>query len=269
MEAILNQEPQNVRQIIANSFQACKTIYLKMLFFTIVFVLIPTAFQVATRDVFKSLVTYFYVGLIVNGLASCLFFAFFFHYANNIITNKNIGYRNSVSTAIRKFPACFIAGIIFYLLAYSSNMLIPWLPSLFPAIQPIYAFIFFTLFFTINTFFAVLLLFFIPNIVLNNNGALQSLINSAKLVHHNWWKTFLIVAVPILVLSLVDFIFGHMFSFYKTQALHSANPQNYNVLFQSEKLTTSLLYALFIPWIIAAILSQYYNLKSRINLIKQ
>lgn len=107
----------------------------------------------------------------------------------------------------------------------------------------------------IATFLGFMLMFFpaaliivyaymtVINIVLNDQGPWEAFINSFKLVYRHWWQTFSVLVIPAAIL----FFCGSVYQ------------ANYTAFY----ITTFILLLISLPWLNAAIFTQYQNLKAK------
>ncbi|MBV8801536.1 MAG: hypothetical protein JO131_00970, partial [Gammaproteobacteria bacterium] len=123
---------------------------------------------------------------------------------------------------------------------------------------------FFTaIFLAFNAWLAVyiynLLIFYLPLILTENKGILTSIEKSILLVWRNWWRTFIFLLIPwfsyIVILLFIRNIFHLALNIYFVTPL-----------FEPSWFATILhifLFAIFIPWVAAALLIQLRDLELR------
>jgi hypothetical protein len=111
--------------------------------------------------------------------------------------------------------------------------------------------------FFINLFLFVLFYFYMALIITEDNGPIDSLEHSARLVWGRWWKTFWVIVTPWLVYTLV--LMGFKALGVNLHIFIIETPIYSMTLFPT--LVHIILFAIFIPWFASTMLVQLRNLE--------
>lgn len=93
---------------------------------------------------------------------------------NTIGSDQKVSLQKSFSLAFYKLPMLYLANIIYYIVIVIGTILF-----LFPAV-----------------FLWILFVMFIPLMIFENLGVLESYVTSAKMVWGSWWQTFIALLIP-------------------------------------------------------------------------
>lgn len=141
---------------------------------------------------------------------------------NAMITGEDNNINRSLQVAMSKFPRIAVALIIYFVIGMLGSVVF-----ILPGI-----------------FLFVLLIFYLPLIVIDNESIFGSISRSAQLVWGNWWRTFIVILVPAIVMAIPNF--------FVTQ---------FNLV--TRVFIEMVWLTLFLPWMNAVILAQLNNLKLR------
>lgn len=112
------------------------------------------------------------------------------------------------------------------------------------------------------TYFFFAFCFYLPIILMEKKGFLAAMTKSVRLVWGNWWRTVAVLMTPCLAylvsIILVKYLFKINIHLYYTTL---PEPQSLMAI-----LIHIVLFAIFIPWIAAAMLVQLQDLEKRANL---
>ena len=257
----LSKSPQHIRSVFSNSFMIYKLIWAPIFPFIFIMsilscflailppliepILPVNAENVLSLDaVLKSFVFHKPLMWIFAALTLLLLYfsaaVLYKAYHKIFSSNKACSFLSVLSVTLRKYPVCLIAFVLFSICFFAGFILL-----VFPGV------FLFTLFY-----------FYLLIIMAENKGAIDALESSAILVWSHWWRTFIVAILPIIVCEI---LFG--------RAARHFTP----ILIDAFKITPGLadsisecfwttVYTFFIiPWLFSLQLSQYHDLKERLE----
>lgn len=123
------------------------------------------------------------------------------HRMYNMVTQANYDLSNSITYVLSKYLIMVVSMLI-----VGCVMLVPIvIAGLLTALsQPFMVLVLLAELFIIFSLF--LFMFNIPAILFDNKGCLDAIKSSAQLVWGNWWRTFLIFVVPLLLIFILDLV---------------------------------------------------------------
>jgi hypothetical protein len=133
-------------------------------------------------------------------------------------------FKFSFVAAGKKYFKILIASIIYYIMLVIGGLLV--LPGIF---------------------LAFLFAFYLPAILFDDSGIIGSIVESARIVWGNWWRTTLVILLPVLLSFILIQMIASMFMAYISLYL----------------ITIMILNVFFIPYLMSVILVQFYDLKVR------
>lgn len=252
--------PETTFQLLRRSWQLYCATFLKVFFLSLILSIIAFIPRIialiAGRDVVANLplLSPHQLWLLLIYIADLTLFMAILWRLQCVTTNAHEHLFDDVKTGFKKVPliiagalAQFLVFILVSITAIGVNLymvqqnlvsskdilgiLIIGLPAAFQFLFCVYAF--------------YLLYFYFPIILTENEGAIASLIKSAKLVWGRWWKTFWTITIPwiIYVIVLILFVkFGFRMHVYF---------YNLPTLTISSTILHIIIFAIFIPWFAA------------------
>ncbi len=178
---LLPTVPQPLTKVISNGLNLYRRARFKMLPLSTIYslVLLSNLFiDFGSRT--TVMVWYFVVTYLVN----LYFCAGLFVQARAVWQNQPEPFRKVLLITIKKYLRCLIAGMAYFVLTYLGLLLL-----LLPGI-----------------FVGVILMLFIPNIMFNDSQPFDAIKRSFNLIKGNWWRSFAVIFVPIIIILLV-FVF--------------------------------------------------------------
>jgi hypothetical protein len=269
MQYAPSTQPENLIQTLSRSWSLYRATFLKAFLLALIIALIEFTPRIMMFVMSDSTIAVPYVWLriflLLCEFVDIVLFAAILWHIQSVALNRHESLRTDFRLGLKKLPTIIIAAFIqltLYGIICVSAMVIYYFLMTHPLTEhpehPVSIFlvgipVIVQFLFTFYLFF--LLYFYLPLILTENNGPINSLFHSARLVWNNWWKTFWVVVTPwfVYVAVLVGLkMLGAKFSIYTSQG------------FSSTPLATAihiLVFALFIPWFAATMLVQLRNLE--------
>lgn len=230
---------QSITTIWSESYSLCKQSFLQVLpwaFVLSVIALLISLGQMTGSDLttegtpeklsMRHLSVWTLFGIILNMLVSAFIYSAILYRINKIALQNDVGMAAAFNVARGKFLTVVLAMFIDLALVLS---------GLVALILP-------------GIFLSVALFFYMPLILFNDNTAWESIKNSIKLVWGDWWRTFLVITFPLIILVLVSVFLGEILG-----------EDNFLV----DVIVDLVIMPFFIPFFNALILVQFNDLKLR------
>jgi len=220
-------KPQTIFEVLTDSLTIYKQTFLRVWYWAVIIPLLSSLPLFLGLSVEK---TGFTISQFVLMFAIMLIAAFFMtvllHRIYCLATIENPNISETINLAKNKWPTVFLAMFI----------------------TTVLSFIGFMFFIVPGIFLSIMFMFYLPLILFDNTGVVDSIKGSFKLVWGSWWFTFAVIFLPTLIFVLVTSIISLIFG--KNVAYWSA-------------IVDIVLVTVFTPFIQSIILVQFNNLKLR------
>lgn len=277
MDAILPSQPETYRQLIRRSILLYRLSFKKVFLFALLLsltVFIPRLVSNAVgHPIFNDLTAFNPKNLWIMAinLVGLIFFIAIIWHMHCVIVGQHEPMVQDVEMGLKKIFYVFVAGIIQSLILFGVILVAYGFQWLIPTIHPylgqdIFSVLFLTLIFFSQLFLilyvAVLFIFVVPIIAIENKGIISALERSVLLGWNHSLRIFLLQMVPwcslVLFFVLLKLILGvDVHIYFYDQAMH---PFWVTIL-------QWFIFALFIPWDAAMLLVQLKDLELRKHIV--
>jgi hypothetical protein len=268
MQYAPSTQPENLIQTLSRSWNLYRATFLKAFLLALLIALIEFTPRILMFVMGGSITIPFIwlrILLLLCEFVDIVLFAAILWHLQNVALNQHESLKSDFRLGLKKLPniiiAAFVQLILYGVICFSAMVIYYFLlthPLTEHPLHPLGIFlvgipVILQFLFTVYLFF--LFYFYLPLILTENNGPINSLFHSARLVWNNWWKTFWVVVTPwvIYVVVLTGLkVLGANFGIYMYKG------------FSNTPLATAihlLVFALFIPWFAATMLLQLRNLE--------
>lgn len=234
----LPSQRKPVGAVLLDSLKLYKSVFLKLLPFSILYAIFLNVSNLVFifRNHHITLPQYLSSIFVINLINLWLFMVLLF-LGYQEMTGLKKDYSRACLIALRKYPVALITSPI-YLFLISIGIVLFFLPGIF---------------------IAFLLGLYLTAIVIDNMDVIESLQYSAKLTWHHWWRTFIILIIPLLLSMLASITIEVLFET-PTMFLHKLAPQT---LALDTFIVAIILTIVFLPWFVTTTLCLYHDLKLR------
>ena len=237
------EQPNTIAKVLDSSFKLYLVSFKKLiglglmiaaaaLAFNLVFQMTMSGLQSKSDpDAFLNVLPLFLGIFIVYGIATIILYAAMISRIDNLVHEKDDSIAGAIALGLKKLPSMLLASVL-YTLALIVGSLLLVIPGLILSLS--------------LAFFAYLL-------ILENEGAYQSLKSSHKLVWGNWWRTATVFMVPGIVIMIVFVLIGII------AGATGSLDQEFGIF----DVITNLFAAIYMPYFYCLAYVQYRDLKLR------
>lgn len=166
---------------------------------------------------------------LVVGLASSVFYGASLYRIHHLVEGQDDDFTDMMLAAAKKLPSLFFASLL-YTLAVIGGIFLLLIPGVILSISLIFCWYY---------------------IILEDQGAVDALMSSHRLVWGDWWRTNLVFFAPIALLFVIFFILGAVAS-----VILEPNSEGFQIF-------SGLLGAVAAPYFYSIVYLQYRDLKLR------
>jgi hypothetical protein len=186
----LPQQPLSVKQVIQSSYALFKESLRKLhVALTLFFVLVSAPFIIMDLlninwvhlVVLSEHRIKYAVFILIYLIATFWIYGTYYHQLNNMMRAQPVTTRHSLLVVLKKLPYLIVAFII----AAVANV-IGFLVFVIPGIYLI----------------AVITIYY-PIIIIDNTGPIEGFKYAVRLIHHNWWRTAIVLIIPVAISFLL------------------------------------------------------------------
>ncbi|HLG38231.1 MAG TPA: hypothetical protein VI461_01140 [Chitinophagaceae bacterium] len=224
---------EKVSEVWSDSFKVYKEHFTKIVGLVFVANLISAVLQyfMPIDETSKGFATYGsgplpVVLTLITLLIAVYFLAAIFHRYQGLVLGQNPSFTVSLQFALKRYFV-YLGAMIIATILMGVGFIILVIPGIF---------------------LAFLLAFTMPSVILDDKNVFSSIDYSSKLVWGNWWRNFVVLFIPGLILAVVNIALALLFT------------PNHMVVFLILNL---ILMSIAAPWIYAVLLVQYNDLKLR------
>jgi len=219
-------QPQTISEVLIDSIDIYKQTFLRVWYWSAVIPILSAlpVFILGSKDKAAALSGGQVVFMIFIMLIAAFVISLLLHRIYLLVTKDNPDISESISLARNKWLTVFLAMLITGVLSFVGFM-----------------------FFIIpGVFLSILFMFYMPYILFEGDGVVDSIKNSCKLVWGSWWFTFVVLFLPTLMLVVATSFFT---------LLMGKDVEYGSTIFDM------VLVTIFTPFIQSVILVQFNNLK--------
>ena len=237
----LSDQPQSIFGIIANSLRLYKSVLIKILPFSLIYVVTFTLpnfllFHLILVRKTDKFLDYFGIAVLCFFLSTWLVMVMYYR-VYLVMIGSSEGYGLAIKTAFQKFVVCLITHIIFFIITLVGMMLF-----LIPGI-----------------FFAIYFGFYLLAIIIDQDDVVASFRRSASLVRNHWWRTFVITLVPFLAIAIISKALEQLID---VPLVFISHVPTFEKIVHSH-IIMGVIMAILLPWFLTMLLCQYHDLKLR------
>lgn len=238
----LSTRPQSFFALLLDSLRLYKLTYLRLIFFFAIYtglIILPNLVLYLTDHIKGTPYHTFYHGSsdIVAGSIGFWFLSLTVHAMYQTMTTSTMSIKEAYRAASKKYFIYLSTGIVFAILSLAGFMLF-----IFPGV-----------------FIEILMGFFLYFILFENEGLFKSLKHSAEYVWGNWWRTFALMMVPVVMMvffiQIIDYAFSFPVGFLFDNAIEATSAYSQLIIW--------ILLMIFAPWFVSMMTCLYHDLKLR------
>lgn len=236
-----SEQPSSFFGILSHSLQIYKSVLIKILPFSLLYVLIESIPSFALLHIHSQKQHFSLHSIVGIALLSALLIpwiaAVIYMRIYLAMTQDARGYGAALKIATQKYPTYLITSIIYFIIVLVGSLLL-----VFPGI-----------------FWSICFCFYFLAILIDQCDVVESLKYSAKLVKHHWWRTFFLIAIPSIIVASLLKVIG-LFS--RIPLVFIDRIASLKIIIHSHCITLVVM-TLIQPWIFSLMLCLYFDLKLR------
>jgi len=271
MKIALSTHPENYSKVLARSFLLYRRAFFRVIFLSLVLsiiVFIPRILTVILRQDLWADVALFNpkrIGFVLIDLISLTLFTAMLWRIRCVITDMHETFFDDLKTTFRKIPRIIVASLLQIVMVLAMNLLFfvviyymhPETASSWKIAVPIII-LFFIQFFLAFCIY-LLFYFYLPTILIENEGVISSLTKSASLVWKNLWRTWIVQVTPWLAyLACLLFLQVALKINIHIYFIEDIHPPTW-----TSTVLHIALFALFLPWTATTMITQLRDLELR------
>lgn len=275
MTISVSSQPETLKQLIKRSFVLYRQVFVHVFFLSLmlsIVAFIPRLLAILIgQDIFNSLPLFSLSKLWLFLIDACglFFFAAMIWRIHCVITNSHETLYDDMKISLRKLPYIFIAALLQSLLITAitfSFIVIAFYIALHEQTflpldlkHELISGVILTIQLVIVGYLFFAFYFYLPIILIENNGIFASLRKSVSLVRNHWWRTFRAQMTPWIVYLVCLILIRYLLKL--NIHIYFTGPEE-----QQHLLPTCvhiLIFAIFMPWVATILLVQLRDLELR------